>query len=100
MICRLDRVCVNGDGHTLFPTALVNHLDYVGSDHIPLLFHLVRPTAIQSFRRQKPFRFEAMWIRKDECMDIVRQVWAANQDFNPVSGVIYIGEECKARLLR
>lgn len=33
-------------------------------------------------------------------MDIVRQVWDTNQNFDPVLGVIYNGEECKARLLQ
>lgn len=97
--CRLDRVCINGMGHTLFLTATVHHIDYVGSDHIPILLQLVRPATNVPSRRQRPFRFEAVWVRKDECLDIVRHVWETSHDPDSVAGVIYNGEECKASLL-
>lgn len=93
-------MCANESGHTLFPTASMSHLDYGGSDHIQILLHMVRPMPQQASRRHKAFRFEALWIRKDGCLNIVRQVWENDQGFDPVSGVIYNGEECKARVLQ
>lgn len=40
--CRLDRVCADTRGLELFPSAHVTHLEYPGSDHLPILLEFER----------------------------------------------------------
>lgn len=64
--CRLDRVCANPEAFTRFPLAYVKHIDHPGSDHLPILLQLDRATVGREERSRRPFRFEAMWVRKNE----------------------------------
>lgn len=55
---------------------MVQHLKFLGSDHIPLLFRVQRPSLGVGGDRRRPFRFEAQWMRKTECEDIIRDTWS------------------------
>lgn len=65
--CRLDRVCADIDALALFPTAHAKHIEYPGSDHLPIRLELEREIQGGAARRSRPYGFEAVWIRKHEC---------------------------------
>ncbi|KAK4413835.1 hypothetical protein Salat_2796300 [Sesamum alatum] len=52
----------------------VDHLDMLGSDHCPILLD-TDATPVQTKRRNRPIRFEALWLRSEQCEEIVRRSW-------------------------
>lgn len=73
--CRLDRVCVNSGWSSPFFDSPVEHLSYPGFDHIPIIFHVKRSVVEVGGNHRRPFRFEARWMRRAECEDIIRESW-------------------------
>lgn len=71
--CRLDRVCANSSWSALFPDSYVVHLRYLGSDHVPILFRVSRPRPQLGGTRRRPWLFEAQWMRRSECEEIIRE---------------------------
>lgn len=96
--CRLDRVCANSEAIRAFPTAMVEHVQQDGSGHIPIALHFERLVQRNGGVRRRPFRFEAMWIRKQDCEDIIRKVWENDMGTNYSDPMLYKGEECRAKL--
>lgn len=78
--CRLDRVCVNEEAIYLSLTTMVSHIEQPSLDHIPIFFRLARPDKPAPLSRGRPFRFEAMWIHKDDCEEIIHKVWRTLED--------------------
>ena len=75
--CRLDRVWANPDWKTSFPEANVTHLARVNSDHCPLLLNLC-PNLASS--KNRPFRFQPMWLSHNDFPAIVRESWSGMDD--------------------
>lgn len=98
--CRLDRVWINQPARLQFPSAVVTHIEQPGSDHNPLLLQFERTSHLPSSGRGRPFRFESFWIRKNDCEAIVRRVWEEQRVDDPIQGMMYKGEECRARLMQ
>ncbi|KAL7129060.1 hypothetical protein ABFS83_13G037900 [Erythranthe nasuta] len=96
--CRLDRVCATNGWMNLFPNALVHHFKFAGSDHIPLFFNTLREGPTTSGSRGRPFRFEAMWTRREDCEDIIKQHWTGEQSTNPYDTIINNSDGCRAAL--
>lgn len=68
---RLDRCFANGEWKTVFQHAHVTHLPTFHSDHRPILINsnpAVSP-------RPHPFRFEAMWIRDESIVEVIKTAW-------------------------
>lgn len=63
---RLDRALVSTDWDMLFPLARVETLVCSASDHLPILVDL-DGVSVGAGKRKKLFRFEAMWVRFEEC---------------------------------
>lgn len=55
----------------MFTKAGIKHLVAPASDHKPILLD----THFENNNINKPFRFEAMWVRDPECEDVVDQAW-------------------------
>lgn len=78
--CRLDIFCGNSAWRMLAPQSHVQHLTFPGSDHIPLMVR-IRGEATRNWdsrsrgRRNRPWRFNAHWVRKEECEKVVREGW-------------------------
>ncbi|CAM8992687.1 unnamed protein product [Rhodiola kirilowii] len=70
--CRLDRVLANPAWRHLYPDALVYHLSTFHSDHSPIQLCL-RPVR---HRRQRMFRYEAMWDRDPRFRELLQSLWA------------------------
>ncbi|KAK7834646.1 hypothetical protein CFP56_024556 [Quercus suber] len=79
-----DRVVATVDWILKFPTARLHHLPGSSSDHKPLW--LVSDDLQTRFNRaQKPFRFEAMWLKDERCEGVVHSVWDKSSSGDPVS---------------
>lgn len=98
--CRLDRVCANGLALQRFNTVAVSHIELPGSDHILIRLQLKRSDQAQPHSRWRPFRFEAMWIRRDDCEEIVWKAWEEGGSGSSVDGMVYNGEVCRAQLMQ
>ncbi|KAK7825603.1 hypothetical protein CFP56_032988 [Quercus suber] len=76
-----------------FPTARLHHLPGSSPDHKPLW--LVSDDLQTWFNRaQKPFRFEAMWLKDERCKGVVHSVWDKSSSGDPVSKVLRKVGEC------
>ncbi|KAL0013771.1 hypothetical protein SO802_000840 [Lithocarpus litseifolius] len=63
---RLDRGVATVEWMLRFPTSRIHHLDAFHSDHKPIL--LCSDSELKRFyRRGRPFRFEAMWVKDGSC---------------------------------
>lgn len=69
---RLDMGLANKDWRDLFPSAVVNVMEVSTSDHLPLYLTLNRKVYMHKANR---FRFENIWIKEDECRNIVLDCW-------------------------
>lgn len=76
--CRLDRVCATQSALQRFPTAFVTNLEHAGSDHLPIWLQLERPIRPGRGPRSRPFCFESMWVRRNDCEEIIRTEVANN----------------------
>ncbi|KAL9151827.1 hypothetical protein ABFS82_11G077500 [Erythranthe guttata] len=95
---RIDRVCANNAWLHLFPQSRVQHLELPGSDHVPILFEGCCPSHSFNRRTRRPFRFEAMWIRRDDCEEVIRQQWESISNSNPVEDLLLKNEGCQIAL--
>ena len=70
-IC-LDRGMATIEWILRFPGSRIHHLDAFHSDHKPILlcsnYELKR-----FFRKGRPFRFEAMWLKDNYCDKVIRE---------------------------
>ncbi|XP_075636728.1 uncharacterized protein LOC142608963 [Castanea sativa] len=74
MCLRLDRALATQDWINCYKDMRVHHLVESTSDHVALLLS-------DSLAQEKPrrrFQFEAMWTRREECRDIIKEAWAGN----------------------
>lgn len=72
---RLDRGLANHQWRQIFPNAEVQVIEVSTSDHLPLFLHLNKQIFVPKARR---FKFENIWIRDVECMNLVKNSWAMN----------------------
>lgn len=69
---RLDRFLVSSSFIGLFPQGVVKHGVAAYSNHLPIWFE--SKGSFVGRRKKKQFRFEAMWIGEEKCVDI-ENVW-------------------------
>ena len=72
MYLRLDRALVTQEWIDHYKDMRVHHLVESTSDHSALL--IIDFMVPQSPKKRK-FQFEAMWMRRDECRDIIKVSW-------------------------
>lgn len=76
---RLDRGFTNHDWRGLFPHAEVKVIEVSTSDHFPLLLQLNSQVYVP---KTKSFRFENIWIREAECLNVVKNSWENHESGN------------------
>ena len=92
---RLDRAVANNDWISLYPGTMVKHLECGFSDHKPIIIHLEGIP----IRKQKPWRFEQVWLKEDECRAVVESAWQESLSSTSPMGVVETNlETCQARL--
>ena len=69
---KLDRAVATMKWIEKFPATKVIHLECGSSDHEPILIRLNGIPKI----RQKPWRFEHMWLEEEGCRETVEEEWS------------------------
>ena len=71
---RLDWALVSTNWASLFPQVRLYNVATCSSDHNMLILKALLPKS-RNKRRQRLFRFEAMWIKEEECDGVVKEAW-------------------------
>jgi exonuclease III len=71
---RLDRALANADWSGMHPSAELIHLDFVKSDHRPILID-TEHRSVPQVKQSRPRRFEAKWLREQGFTEVVQQAW-------------------------
>lgn len=66
-----------------FPTVRVHHIDGSLSDH-SLLWVCLDDENIEFYKKRRPFQFEVVWIKDDQCKGVVQQAWDGQSSTNPM----------------
>ncbi|KAF4349270.1 hypothetical protein F8388_024237 [Cannabis sativa] len=77
---RLDRGLATTEWRLLFPSAVINHLPTMASDHRPIL--LDTNAGVNCKRRL--FKYENMWARDIRSFWVVKEAWAGRLHENPM----------------
>ncbi|XP_021730608.1 uncharacterized protein LOC110697550 [Chenopodium quinoa] len=70
---RLDRFLGDNEWCVKFPQFSVRHLVRVASDHSPIMLDTIN--YFDRGKTVKLFRFEALWLSKEECSKVVKEAW-------------------------
>lgn len=76
---RLDRCLANQTWQQMFPEVEVQVIEVATSDHLPLYLNLNKQVYAP---RQKYFRFENIWLREQDCRNVVRNGWDLGPDLD------------------
>ncbi|XP_074327302.1 uncharacterized protein LOC141665222 [Apium graveolens] len=80
---RLDRGFANQRFRNLFPNAVVHVLEVSTLDHLPMLLNLNMQVYMPKAKR---FRFENIWVRESDCLNLVRDSWNVNGNESIMGG--------------
>ncbi|XP_073355510.1 uncharacterized protein [Aegilops tauschii subsp. strangulata] len=72
---RLDRATCNGDFAQLFPATEVMHVMTEESYHQALVIKALKTTGDKGERGQRPFMYEAAWVRHEQYETMVAAAW-------------------------
>lgn len=86
VLALLDRAFANTLWLELNLATHVQHFRAHSSDHN---LTLIRPEGIAPYRN-KPFRFEQMWLREEGCGEIVKAAWGS---FTTISSMLMVSEK-------
>ena len=75
MELRLDRVFASAEWLNRFARVNFMSLEASCSDHLPIFMD---PNPIVHNNRHKRFRFENFWLREGECVEVIKNSWAAS----------------------
>ncbi|GKV16524.1 hypothetical protein SLEP1_g27155 [Rubroshorea leprosula] len=90
---RLDRVLFNSGAQILLQGAKVFTLPRIHSDHHPILLDL--DTAASQIPVNKPLRFEAAWLSRDEFRSVFHEAWSQHASQLPVA-IHHTKEACNS----
>ncbi|KAM5582252.1 hypothetical protein ABKV19_002583, partial [Rosa sericea] len=81
---RLDRFLASRSWIDLFPVSRVVHQLPNKSDHLPIVLEarVCRPRKKQK-KKKKLFRFEELWLRDEECSQMVELGWSHDRGTDP-----------------
>ena len=82
---RLDRGVATIEWILHFPTTWIHHLEAFHSDHKPLVLCSDSEFKL-SYRKGRPFRFEAMWLKDSTCEEVIKNSWGDRMASSKVGG--------------
>ena len=94
---RLNRALASADWILKFPSSRLHHLQGLSSDHKPLWL-ASDDVNTRFYRAQKPFRFEAMWLKDDRCEDVVLSTWDRCLEGDAMGKVLANVADCQTQL--
>ncbi|KAL0561777.1 hypothetical protein IC582_002218 [Cucumis melo] len=80
MLRRLDRVLVNDEWLSAWPTMRINVLPWGISDHSPTLFY----PSFQVNSRVVSFRFFNHWVEEPSFIEVVARMWSRHEGVSPL----------------
>jgi hypothetical protein len=84
---RLDRAVANGEWNIMHPGAVLQHLEYIKSDHRPILLDTdYQHIAVNQGKKSK--KFEARWLREKGFRDMVEKTWSEASLAVPMGNVL------------
>ena len=82
---RLDRGVASVEWILKFPSSRIHHLEAFHSDHKPIL--ICTDFEFKHFyKKGRPFRFEAMWIKDNSCEGVIKESWGSSLLMAPMLG--------------
>uniref|UniRef100_A0A2N9GCH6 Reverse transcriptase domain-containing protein n=1 Tax=Fagus sylvatica TaxID=28930 RepID=A0A2N9GCH6_FAGSY len=79
IFARLDRGVSTREWLRLFPATKVRILPFAPSDHHAVIVDY-NFEVTQSIRRKHQFKFQAIWVKREGCEEVVRKAWETPQD--------------------
>ncbi|XP_075675171.1 uncharacterized protein LOC142644440 [Castanea sativa] len=92
---RLDRALATTGWCDHFPEVRVHHLFDSTSDHCVLL---ISDSLIARPLQKRRFHFEAMWTKRDDCREVIKDVWESSINMNSPDGLAEGLKRCAADL--
>ena len=97
MYLRLDQALATLEWINYYKDKKVHHLVESTFDHCTLL---ITDATIQKHPNRRRFQFEAMWTKREECKDIIKEVWDGSQELNSPIGIATRLKCCAGNLSR
>lgn len=94
---RLDRVVASPEWVLKFPTVRLHHLSGFSSDYKPIWL-CSNDIRRRFFRPNRPFTFDAMWIKDEHCEGVVRESWDKEAADDPMGNVLLKVSNCQTHL--
>ena len=94
---RLDRALVSTNWTSLFPRVRLYNVAFYSSDHKMLILKAIPPKS-RNKRGKQLFRFEAMWLKEDECDEVVKEAWERGQMLGDQNHFGQCMQECRLSL--
>ena len=94
---RLDRAVATNTWIQFFPSTRVHHISGSLSDHCPLWI-CTDDENIRFYRKRRPFRFEAAWMKDEGCEGVIRNSWEGQSLSNPMERVVNKINRCSQSL--
>ncbi|KAL0301671.1 UNVERIFIED_CONTAM: hypothetical protein Sradi_6443900 [Sesamum radiatum] len=85
---RLDRACCNDEWFSLFPEAVVTHIHDACSDHVAVLLASDGDHSHGAKSKYSCFRFEAAWLRSEDCKAMIEKAWEGELGTGPTMGLM------------
>ena len=81
---RLDRGVAISSWIQMFPSTQVHHILGSLSDHFPLWICTDDENA-RFYRKRRPFRFEVVWMKDEQCEGVIKHTWGSQSVDNPMN---------------
>ena len=89
----VDCFCANTNWSMLFPEATITHINFDGSDHLPILLKCA-PNGHACADRKRHFFFENMWFTESSCHEVVLSAWESTSAFGEVKSLLFKLDTC------
>lgn len=91
---RSDRALATPDWMLKFPSVRLHHLPGFSSNH-KLIWLCSDDVQSRFFRPQRPFRFEATWLKYERCEEVVNEAWDMDSIGYPMGKVLLKVNNCQ-----
>ena len=81
---RLDRGVAISSWIQMFPSTQVHHISGSLLDHFPLWICTDDENA-RFYRKRRPFRFEVVWMKDEQCEGVIKHTWGSQSVDNPMN---------------
>ena len=95
---RLDHFWADIQWSLIFPNALISHVDFDMSDHLPIMLKCSLYSNEKEVRNRR-FMFENMWLTNPPCRDTVSAAWTSILSPNIVENLLSCRKKCAAQLM-